>query len=143
MFLENQSATIKKKYKKFIETDRSMRRRTLVIYARAAMIKSLAVIVGPPLLTICRLVRPLVVVRVGFMMDRMGMLTDADCWLRSESLHADKKSEINLLLSETACNRQALTMIKRKITVWELNDFLLDLSLKIKECWKTSPIWII
>ena len=143
MFLENQSATIKRKYKKFIETDRSMRSlliwRTLVKYVRDAMIKSLAVIVGPPLLTICRLVGPLVVVRVGFLMHRMNMLKDAEIWLRSESLRTAKKSEVNLFLSGTACNRQALTMIKPRMTVWEMNGYLLNFSLKIKKCWKTSP----
>ena len=140
-------ARLKREHQKFVKADWRARifliRRAVFWCIRRVTVKILSVLVGLPLLGAGRLVRPFVAVGIGMLRyDRLGhLVANTEFWLRRRSLRKDHSREINLLLTGRPANRQVLTMIKRRVTVWESN-LLLELYRELKNRRQNSPIWI-
>lgn len=134
---------LKEKYQKFIQANWAQRRFLIREATTRRLVRPLAVFVGLPLLMVFRILNPLLSIRIGILIsERVGhLVVNTEWWLRSQALQNGRRREVSLFLSDRPANTQVLTMIKRKLRVWD-SPLQVAVFRRLRRYWPNHPAWI-
>ena len=139
---------LRRRYVKFAQADWPGRllllRRAVSGYTLFVLSRALAALIGLPLLIFIRLLRPIIPVGIGRLQhERMHLLINTEYWLRCQAMGGNRARKISLFVCGPPANRQVLTMIMRRLSVWQTHsNLVLSAFALLVRYWPSHPAWI-